>query len=289
MKKIWIIPVILVPFAAGIILGNMYSNRVKEKSERIFAEATSSTPNAFRMNAANAGKVHMMRALETIALDQGCTASCCAQKQNPEADMKQKKTDSEKKESAEVKMGALMVKKPDSTATAKLSGLHTCPMDSHSDVIQYGPGKCSKCGMELVPVEKTSGRTFYVCPMPQDSVVSSKAGNCPKCGMKLVEKTIAPVDIKTETADSLKSAEKSAKQEANMVFTCPMNEHADVIQMGPGQCPKCGMELVPVEKTSKRTFYVCPMPKDQVVSSKPGKCPKCGMLLTKKTVTGKPD
>jgi rubrerythrin len=70
------------------------------------------------------------------------------------------------------------------------SGVYTCPMDSHSHIFNIGPGKCPECGMKLVPAEETSGRTFYVCPMPQDSVVSAEPGRCPKCGMKLVDKTV---------------------------------------------------------------------------------------------------
>jgi len=28
--------------------------------------------------------------------------------------------------------------------------LYTCPMESHADVVSDKPGKCSKCGMDLV-------------------------------------------------------------------------------------------------------------------------------------------
>ena len=27
-------------------------------------------------------------------------------------------------------------------------------------------------------------------------------------------------------------------------YTCPMQEHADVVKDAPGNCPKCGMKLV---------------------------------------------
>jgi predicted RNA-binding Zn-ribbon protein involved in translation (DUF1610 family) len=70
------------------------------------------------------------------------------------------------------------------------SGVFTCPMDSHSHIVQFGPGECSECGMKLVPAEETSGRTAFVCPMPEDSVVSAEPGRCSKCGMKLVEEII---------------------------------------------------------------------------------------------------
>ena len=94
-------------------------------------------------------------------------------------------------------------------------------------------------------------------------------------------------------------------------YTCPM--HPEIIQEGPGNCPKCGMDLVPVISKSTRTIshdhhshgpkmehedhqhkkglgtssnkgstgfqkYTCPM-HPQIVQDEPGKCPICGMTL----------
>jgi len=64
-------------------------------------------------------------------------------------------------------------------------------------------------------------------------------------------------------------------------YTCPM--HPEVVSDKPGQCPKCGMDLVKKEVQKVKVIYTCPMHKD-VVSDKPGKCPKCGMKLQKKEV-----
>ena len=101
-------------------------------------------------------------------------------------------------------------------------------------------------------------------------------------------------------------------------YTCPM--HPEVIQDKPGNCPKCGMTLVPVEKKEKENphshhqhtdhkneassshtkhvmpvvemqstqgfrKYTCPM-HPQIVQDNPGKCPLCGMTLVPLT---KPD
>ncbi|MDI7776546.1 copper-translocating P-type ATPase [Asticcacaulis sp. EMRT-3] len=91
--------------------------------------------------------------------------------------------------------------------------------------------------------------------------------------------------------------------------TCPM--HPDVHQSGPGQCPKCGMNLVPeagdatdqatpacchgehdhgvakpkpAPKIGDKASYTCPM-HPQIHEDKPGACPICGMALEPETVT----
>ncbi|ESQ79451.1 copper-transporting P-type ATPase [Asticcacaulis benevestitus] len=96
---------------------------------------------------------------------------------------------------------------------------------------------------------------------------------------------------------------------AEQRYTCPM--HPDVHQSGPGQCPKCGMNLVPegadasepsshacchgehdhaaakpqhVPKVGGKVSYTCPM-HPQIHEGKPGACPICGMALEPETVT----
>ncbi len=60
-------------------------------------------------------------------------------------------------------------------------------------------------------------------------------------------------------------------------YTCPM--HPEVLQDGPGSCPKCGMALTPaVGAAAAVTEYTCPM-HPEVRSDRPGNCPKCGMAL----------
>jgi len=67
-------------------------------------------------------------------------------------------------------------------------------------------------------------------------------------------------------------------------YTCPM--HPEVVQVGPGTCPKCGMALEPKEPAAPaaQTEYVCPM-HPEVVRLLPGTCPKCGMALEPRTVS----
>ena len=74
----------------------------------------------------------------------------------------------------------------------------------------------------------------------------------------------------------------------NQKYHCPM--HPTYITNQPGECPICGMSLVPMsgaDSTSQAPAathkalpgqYTCPMDPD-VISDVPGRCPKCGMFL----------
>ncbi len=86
-----------------------------------------------------------------------------------------------------------------------------------------------------------------------------------------------------------------------LLYTCPM--HPEVIQDGPGKCPICGMNLVPLNKSggekeephshehsmitapresSEGDQYYCPMLcEGNKKYSEPGNCPVCGMHLVK--------
>jgi P-type Cu+ transporter len=70
---------------------------------------------------------------------------------------------------------------------------------------------------------------------------------------------------------------------AGTTYTCPM--HLEVVQNGPGDCPKCGMALEPMTPPAPttKTEYTCPM-HPEIVRDEPGSCPICGMALEPRTV-----
>ena len=178
--------------------------------------------------------------------------------------------------------------------------VYVCPMPDHVSIIYDHPGKCPICGMELVPVTPSELKQlqpggvvlYYTCPMPEHaSVHEDKPGKCPLCGMTLIPvmSTNAP-QPKLENSSATNSPAPDAKQR----YTCPM--HPEVISDHPGECPKCGMTLVPMKQLSPtnsapqkaetnsaakpqaKQLYTCPM-HPNVISDKPGKCPKCEMDL----------
>ena len=94
---------------------------------------------------------------------------------------------------------------------------------------------------------------------------STKQTETPKAEAAVVKNMNLTPDKKADSADE--------------VYTCPMPEHSYVLQVGPGTCPECGMDLVPVPQTG-RTVYTCPMPEHHhILSDRPGECPECGMKL----------
>ena len=91
--------------------------------------------------------------------------------------------------------------------------MYTCPMPQDS-VYSNKPGKCPKCGMELIVMENhtvhndmnmsdsiQSKAKSYTCPM-HPKVQSDTAGNCPICGMQL-EKIKSTSDSKTVSLNTL--------------------------------------------------------------------------------------
>ncbi len=63
-------------------------------------------------------------------------------------------------------------------------GIYTCNM--HPDYISFAAAKCPVCGnnMSKKEVMKAEVMKLYTCSM--DNVICKKPGKCPKCGMDMV-------------------------------------------------------------------------------------------------------
>ena len=60
-----------------------------------------------------------------------------------------------------------------------------------------------------------------------------------------------PVLIYAQDMKTMEMDKKPSKEESNpTTYTCPM--HPEIHEAKPGNCPKCGMKLVP-EKSDKQT------------------------------------
>lgn len=82
-------------------------------------------------------------------------------------------------------------------------------------------------------------------------------------------------------------------------YHCPM--HPTYVSDKPGDCPICGMKLVPIKDEPATANHAGPMPDDKIAQVKlgqyycpmgaehvqdaPGNCPKCGMKLVRKEET----
>jgi P-type Cu+ transporter len=140
-----------------------------------------------------------------------------------------------------------------------MSGLPVIQTELHTDPV---------CGMKVNPAtaagkHEYQGQTYYFCN--------------PRCLDKFRANPEAVLHPTHQKAMPPAAA-------ADIEYTCPMDP--EVVQLGPGACPKCGMALEPMQPVAPltKTEYVCPM-HPEVVSDEPGSCPKCGMALEPRLVT----
>ncbi len=78
----------------------------------------------------------------------------------------------------------------------------------------------------------------FVCPMHPE-IVSDTAGMCPKCGMSLIKEN--KKSFQSHMHDGMA---KNSDIKKSILYTCPMDP--DIVTDAPGNCPKCGMKLVPM-------------------------------------------
>ncbi|WP_284653226.1 multicopper oxidase domain-containing protein [Flavobacterium terrisoli] len=102
----------------------------------------------------------------------------------------------------------------------------------------------------MLPSLSQAQSVSYTCPMHPE-VHSPKPGKCPKCGMNLVkEKTKAkPKTVKAVKPKSNPNVPENEETVAK--YTCPM--HPEIVSDKPGNCPRCGMKLIVQDKKTVST------------------------------------
>jgi len=116
-----------------------------------------------------------------------------------------------------------------------------CP--HHPEVLSDKPGRCPKCGSELVKGEKPP-EFYWTCPMEEHrDVISDKPGKCPKCGMDLVK------------------MERKAPAAERIIYVCDL--HRDEAFDKPGECNKEGCDGMTLEARripeGSQLVYECPL------------------------------
>lgn len=100
---------------------------------------------------------------------------------------------------------------------------YTCPM--HPEIIRDKPGSCPLCGMDLVPLKSEPAHAHA----PRQDHVHHTSGHAGH--------TSVPIEV------NLKKAVSGFQK-----YTCPM--HPQIVTDAPGKCPLCGMNLVPLTKST---------------------------------------
>lgn len=92
--------------------------------------------------------------------------------------------------------------------------------------------------------------------------------------------SIAMPDDNMAEQRHLEAKEKRlAQAPEGAVYYCPMHCEGDKTYDKPGDCPVCGMDLVPEASSAiPKVKFTCPM-HPEVVQDEPGSCPICGMDL----------
>jgi P-type Cu+ transporter len=150
------------------------------------------------------------------------------------------------------------------------------------------------CGMAVDPATAAGkfdyeGETYYFCHPNCLRKFSAAPQSYLNRAPQLAAMSRPVVQLGGKSGSQRVMTTAQPQSEARIVreedeYTCPMDP--EVVQNGPGACPKCGMALEPRTPASPatKTEYVCPM-HPQIVRDEPGSCPICGMALEPRVVT----
>src|SRR5712691_6940664 len=118
--------------------------------------------------------------------------------------------------------------------------------------ILQGPAKHKDpvCGMTVVPEKAAgraehAGRTYYFCSKSCAERFSHEAERfLATPGTGGMEHSRAPAGHGV-MQHSVSASSSAATDDKKIRYTCPM--HPEIVQIGPGSCPICGMALEPME------------------------------------------
>ena len=143
--------------------------------------------------------------------------------------------------------------------------VYTCPM--HPQVGKSAPGNCPICGMTLVKktiTEKKPAAKPAAAPKKVTAVKKTTAKKPEITAAKTktvteVKKTVlpkakpTPKDPAAVKTPQHQTSDHNQHEAAQKSYTCPM--HPEVVSDKPGQCPKCGMNLVLQEKKEDHSAH----------------------------------
>lgn len=143
--------------------------------------------------------------------------------------------------------------------------VYTCPM--HPQVVKSAPGNCPICGMTLVKktiTEKKPAAKPAAAPKKVTAVKKTTAKKPEITAAKTktvteVKKTVlpkakpTPKDPAAVKTPQHQTSDHNQHEAAQKSYTCPM--HPEVVSDKPGQCPKCGMNLVLQEKKEDHSAH----------------------------------
>ncbi len=172
--------------------------------------------------------------------------------------------------------------------------IYTCPM--HPEVRQDHPGKCPKCGMNLVPEGEQSEHGHHEHHAHGQEAHHDCCGGHKKeheekscCGGEkhhAAEHTCCGGEKEANESEHSccggghEHHHKPVKKQSGgkIKYVCPMCP--SICEDKPGDCPMCGMPLEPDRPVPKsgKTIWTCPM-HPEIRQDHPGECPLCGMAL----------
>ena len=146
---------------------------------------------------------------------------------------------------------------------------YSCPMDK--GLTSDKPGKCPKCGMDLVKTGKVDGKSCN-CP----AACGCSEGKACSCGSACV----CPMCGKDGSKKSVKTSAVSVA--CPCPVTCGCSEGKTCSCGSACVCPMCGKGVAKNSVKISSLSYACPA-NCGCESGSPCTCPKCGADMIKKT------